>query len=202
MEQLLQISTVKSSLEYHVTDAKLNYNNHRPSADVKRERGGFRMESNPIKMKIDSQRMRDSIGLKMPDTLMRDYMEAGRRAIHEATVTRVREGNLLMDGLRHSPASIQASKNPNLDRPEVVTDFLPKAPPEISWEGGTIDISYTPDRLNYNWNVQPKQSFDYVPGEVDLKIAQYPKVTIEYVGEPHYVPDSANPKNMGLDIRV
>lgn len=202
MEQLLQISTVKSSLEYRITDATVKYNNHRPSADVKRERGGFKMESHPIKIKMDSQKMRDSIGLKMPDTLMRDYMEAGRRAVQEATAAKVREGNLLMDGLRNSPASIEASRNPNLEHHEVITDFLPKAPPEISWEGGTIDISYTPDKLNYNWNVEPNHTFEYTPGKVELNVTQYPKVNIEYVGQPHYVPDSANPMNRGLDIKV
>lgn len=202
MEQLLQISTVKSSLEYHITDAAVKYNNHRPSADVTRERGGFQMKSDVIQMKMDGQKMRDSIGLKMPDTIMRDYMAAGKRAVQEAIAEKVREGYLLMDGLRNSPASIQASKNPNLDRPQLETVFLPSSPPEISWEGGTVDIKYTPDKLNYKWNVEPNHTFEYTRGEVELKVAQYPKVNIEYVGEPHYVPDSANPKNIGLDIKV
>lgn len=202
MEQLLQISTVKSSLEYNITDAKLKYNNHLPSAEVTRERGGFDMKTDIIQMKMDGQRMRDSIGLKMPDTIAKDYIAAGKKAVQEAIAEKVREGNLLMDGLRNSPASIQAAKNPNLKRVQLETVFLPSSPPEISWEGGTVDVKYTPDKLSYKWNVEPNHTFEYTPGEVDIKVAQYPSIDIEYVGQPHYVPDSANPANRGLDIKV
>ena len=37
------------------------------------------------------------------------------------------------------------------------------------------------------------QSPVYVPGELAINVEQYPKVEIEYVGEPLYVPPSANP---------
>ena len=33
----------------------------------------------------------------------------------------------------------------------------------------------------------------YVPGELRVDVEQYPKVDIEYMGEPMYVPPSANP---------
>ena len=34
----------------------------------------------------------------------------------------------------------------------------------------------------------------YVPGELNINVEQYPKVEIEYVGEPMYVPPSASPE--------
>ncbi len=34
---------------------------------------------------------------------------------------------------------------------------------------------------------------DYVPGKLEINIEQYPKVEIEYVADPLYVPPRANP---------
>ena len=46
--------------------------------------------------------------------------------------------------------------------------------------------------MEFNPQVMP-QSAVYVPGELAINVEQYPKVEIEYVGEPLYVPPSANP---------
>ena len=46
--------------------------------------------------------------------------------------------------------------------------------------------------MNFEPKVQKTESV-YVPGELNVNVEQYPRVDIEYIGEPMYVPPSANP---------
>ena len=72
-------------------------------------------------------------------------------------------------------------------------EFLPAVGPDISWDPGSLAIDYTPSRIEFD--PQPDiQDAVYVPGELNINVEQYPKVEIEYIGEPMYVPPSASPE--------
>lgn len=191
MEQLLSISSVPISVEITVNRAKLQYNNQLPKVQISRERGGFQMEAEPIRMKMDSTKMHDSIGLKSPDSLMRDCKSESMKITYQAIASMVQDGNRLMETNSYTPARIAAAHN--MKSIETVLEFLPKEGPEISWSGGTLSVKYEADKLNFNWDLHPKQSFEFVPGSIEFQVKNYPKVNIEYVGEPIYVPASANP---------
>lgn len=202
MEQLLRISSVPISVEITVNRARLQYNNQLPKVQVTRERGGFQMEAEPIRMNMDSTKMRDSIGLKSPDTLMRDCKSESMKITYQAIASMVQDGNRLMETNSYTPARLAAARN--MKSIETVLEFLPKEGPEISWSGGTLSVKYETDKLNFNWDLHPKQAFEFVPGNIEFQVKDYPKVNIEYVGEPIYVPASANPDYAGpiLDAKA
>ena len=66
------------------------------------------------------------------------------------------------------------------------------SPVDISWTDGGADINYTPASMNFNWN-PPESNVQFVPGQITMTITQYPKLEIEYLGKPIYVPPSADP---------
>ena len=55
-----------------------------------------------------------------------------------------------------------------------------------------LAIDFAPASVNFEPKVQKTESV-YVPGELNVNVEQYPRVDIEYIGEPMYVPPSANP---------
>lgn len=54
-------------------------------------------------------------------------------------------------------------------------------------------FDYHMDRETFDWNTTSKPQLEYVPASIEYSVTQYPEVVIEYVGEPIYVPASANP---------
>ena len=202
MDQLLKITSVPIDIEVTVNRAKLNYNNHLPKVKVTREKGGFHMEAEPIKLHLDSQKMRDSLSMKDSSKVTQDYADEGMKISYQAIAKFVQEGNKLASPKNISPADIASQK---VQRSiETILEFLPKDSPEMSWSGGTLKINYEADEMNFDWNVQQQARFDFVPGNIEFNITQYPDVQIEYVGGPIYVPPSADPNYVEpeLDVKV
>jgi predicted subunit of tRNA(5-methylaminomethyl-2-thiouridylate) methyltransferase len=54
------------------------------------------------------------------------------------------------------------------------------------------------DKLNFDWNVERLQ-INFITGSVEFIINEYPKVEINYVDTPIFVPPSSNPYNKAIE---
>ena len=96
----------------------------------------------------------------------------------------------------------QLAKEQNIGQPANVNiEFLPNVGPDISWDGGNINIQYEMDKLNFDWRME-KMSFTFIPGDIEFVVTQRPDVIIKYVGEPLYVPPSSAPDQSSMDVNV
>ena len=200
MDQLLQINTVPIKIDVTVNRAKLQYSSDAPKVQVSRDKGGLKLQAQPIKINIDNQKMRDSINMKSPDKVTQDYADKGIKISYQATAKIVQDGNQLVDAQHISPAQLAAQQNSRSI--ETILSFLPSDGPEISWSGGTLNINYTADQLNFDWEANPMAGFEFIPGSIEFAIKEMPRVDIEYVGEPLYVPASANPNYVEPNLNV
>lgn len=69
----------------------------------------------------------------------------------------------------------------------------PAIPQQTAQSTASSSFKYQMDRNTFDWNATSKPQLEYVPASIEYSITQYPEVVIEYVGEPIYVPASANP---------
>ena len=76
---------------------------------------------------------------------------------------------------------------------ETAIDFLPKGGADVSFDKGTLSINYTPTDINIDWENINSSVVEFVPGNIEFIVKERPRVEIEYLGEPIYVPPSANP---------
>jgi len=53
-----------------------------------------------------------------------------------------------------------------------------------------------------NWDTAGLTNFEFIPGKIEFEVKQMPKVEIEYLGGPIYVPPSADPEHKGQEIDV
>ena len=202
MDQLLSIKTTPISVEILINNAQVKYNSRLPKVEVSRQKGGLQMKADPIKINIDTFEMRQSIGLKSTATMVQEVGQKGIKIAYQATAKFAQEGNELADPNGMSIAQIAASKlNKQV---ETALEFLPKEGPDISWDGGKLSIHYQMDQLDMDWDTIGLTNFEFVPGKIEFEVKQLPKVEIEYIGGPIYVPPSADPANMGqeIDVRV
>ncbi len=201
MEPLLKITTVPLKFEMTVNNARLEYKNPNAQLQISKDAGGLKIKSDPIKLDIDSFECYNCIN-PTTRTSIKNAAEKGKMAAYEATAAYAQEGKLFLNAKIGEDVigKIAASKM------EVNTNvgiaFTPTARPELNWSDPEITMEYELDKLNFDWKVM-NGNFEFIPGNIEISITQQPDVVIEYIGNPVYVPPSADPDYIpSTDVRA
>lgn len=193
MEQLLQMRTTPIVMEMTVNRARLEVSSEQPSYTMTRDKGSLQIQHSNPKLNIDTYEARSSMNLKSCVRSVQDFAAEGMQAAYEATGRIAEEGDMLMN-IQNKGNTIgeiaYQNMQPNLD---TVLAFLPSVPADISWEPQQLSMQYEMDRLSFDWRTQQKPEMQFTPASVEFHVKQYPKLEIEYVGKPLYVPPSASP---------
>ena len=201
MEPLLEIKTIPMSLEMRINKARFELATTNATFEMSRSKGGLQMQMKPAKLKIDTIEARYSAGIKDAMLLISDFAKKGVQAAYEATATYAREGNLMLDiNIMDNPIPEIAMKK-FISNVSFNLGFIPSVGPDISWDTGGISMSFTMDKLDFDWNIERPQ-IDFIPGSVEFIISEYPSVEINYIGTPIFVPPSANPNYKEIDTLV
>ena len=197
MERLIEIKTVPIELEMKVNHARLDYKRSTVDLEISRDQGGLQIRSKPIKVNIDTFEARNSVS----PTAMRSIEQAaqrGQQKVYDTTATYARRGDLLLEAKLGEQLISQFA----MESQQVNTDFamkwLPTTGPDISWDGGELSIRYEMDKLNFDWRMD-NGNMEFIPGNIEFTVTQQPDVIIKYIGEPVYVPPSANADYVPLD---
>lgn len=202
MEQLLKITTVPISIELKVNDARLEQKSGTVDLEVSRDKGNFRIKSRPIRLNMDTFEARDSIQPASVKSMLDSYSQKGKNAAYQATATYAQEGQMLLSATLGDDALDQVIKQRNSINTDYGLDFIPKTDANIDWIEPDITIQYEMDKLNFDWKIN-KTGFEFIPGSIEFSVTQKPDVLIEYVGDPLYVPPSANPNyTPAFDIKA
>lgn len=190
--QLIKITNIPIEYKISIEPARLEMKqSQNPQQDMTKDPSDLSIQSRNIEVRLDSTRMRASLNLRNPGDFARYYGGQGRQTAYENIGERVQFGNQIaqiQDGVSISDVVQQKM----LQQPTTYTTFIPSAGIDMSWQPQELKLDYEPASLNFDWQIM-KNSMDFVPGKYQMDILQYPKVQIEYLGEPTYVPPSANP---------
>lgn len=202
MYPLIEIQTIPISIEMKITDAQLEYSRGTAEMQISRNNGGLNIKSNPIKLRLDSFEARNSI----TPTAMRSVTQsaqAGKQAAYEATATYAQNGQLFLNAKLGQDVlgQIAAQKQEPQTQSNVGLQFLPSTGIDVNWEDGTMQIRYEMDKLNFDWKVG-QGKFEFVPGDIEISVEQMPDVIIKYVGGALYVPPSADPNYVPMDVEA
>ncbi len=194
---MITITTVPISIELKTSHAQLKNNSGKqsmgvPKLSMKYNKGGYKIESEPIKVNIDSYESMKSAGIMSPLDTTFDAKDKGIRIAYQAAARYADEGDTL--------ANIHPSANPipalaknyfNRDI-ETMLSFIPSQKPNITWDKGMLNIQYDMDEYDIDWE-KARPSFEFIPPTIELTVLERPSVVIEYIGGPIYVPPSADP---------
>lgn len=202
---LLQITTIPIQIEIKVTNAKYEptEEDRLPKVNITTKNGGYVMQAEPMKINIDTYEARKSLGYgHMNDAdLMQKKAQDGFSIAFQGTAKIATEGNQLARGMTASEIAINnARAGATID---TIMEFLPKENAQITFDEGMLNIEYQMGDQDIDWDVLPQLPMKFIPGNVELIIRDRPRVEIEYVGDPIYVPPSANPnyKPTPFDIK-
>lgn len=192
---LLQITTIPIKIEIKVTNAKYQpvEEDRQPKVNITTKNGGFVMQAEPLKLNIDTYEARKSLGYgHMSDAdLMQKKAKEGFSIAFQGTAKVASEGDQLARGMTASEIAINNARAGATV--ETIMEFLPKEGAQVTFDAGTLNIEYQMGDQEIDWDVMPKLPMEFIPGSVELIIRDRPRVEIEYVGDPIYVPPSANP---------
>ena len=191
---LLQITTIPISIEIKVTNAKFELADDRqPKVNITTRDGGYVMKAEPLKINIDTYQARKSLGFgHMNDMdMLKQKASEGFTLAFQGTAKVSAEGDQLARGMSASEIAIQNARAGATV--ETIMEFLPKEGADITFDGGTLNIDYQMGSQDFDWDITQRLPMEFIPGSVEFIVRDRPRVEIEYIGDPIYVPASANP---------
>lgn len=203
MENLLKITNVSIAYELKINNASLEYKRGTADLEISRDAGKMTIRTNPIRLQLDTFQARDSISPASASSFIKRYAQAGKQMAYQATASMAQEGHMLLKAKLGEDALgqiIQNRVNQSLKVPDIGIEFLPSVPVDINWTKPDMTIDYQMDKLKFDWHIL-KGDFEFIPGNIEMQITQYPDVIIEYVGDPIYVPPSSAP-NAKVDTKA
>jgi len=202
MYPLIEITTVPIELEMKTTRARLEMVRGTAEMEISRDHGGLSIKSRPIRLNIDTFEARNSLSPTTARSVDQNA-KAGQEAAYEATATYARQGQLLLNARIGEELVTQFAEEARTKdlKLNVGIQFLPDVGPEISWDQGEIQIRYEMDKLNFDWRVGAGD-FNFVPGDIEVSVTQQPDIIIKYIGGPLYVPPSAAPDYVPVDVQA
>ena len=202
MYPLIEIKTVPIEIEMKTTNATWEYRRGTAEMEIRREKGGLKINSRPIRVQMDTFEARNSVS-PTPMRSVEQSAQRGRQAAYEATAAYARHGKLLLNAKVGEDVVTQIATEPQQEAMNVTVnlDFLPKGGVEMDWQAGEMHIRYEMDKLNFDWNVD-NASIEFVPADMEISVAHLPDVMIKYVGGPLYVPPSADPDYQPVDVQA
>ena len=191
---LLRITTIPISIEIKITKAKLELPEDRqPKVNITTKNGGFVMEAEPLKINIDTYEARKSLGLgHMTDgDMLAQKAQEGFSLAFQGTAKVASNGDALARGASASELALQNARAGATM--QTIMEFLPKEGADITFDEGKLNIDYQLGSQDFDWDTMARMPMEFIPGSVELIVRDRPRVEIEYLGEPIYVPASANP---------
>lgn len=151
------------------------------------------MQAEPLKLNIDTYQARKSLGYgNMTDgDMLAQKAQDGFTIAFQGTAKVAAEGDQLARGA--SPSEIALNNARAGATVQTIMEFLPKEGADITFDAGTLNIEYQMGEQDIDWDIHPDSPLEFIPGSVEFIVRDRPRVEIEYVGDPLYVPPSANP---------
>ena len=173
MQQLLSIETVPISIEYKVNKASAIAADQSAKIKLTTDNGNLTIRSNSIQIRMDQ--------FQQPSNLS-----------YTATAKYGEGGSIQMD--------VQINGDPIND---IAYRRIERSLANLSEHlSGTqsdnpvfnMRINFEMSGLPADWGIFPRPNVQFVPGNLEIKVKEFPKIIIKYTGKPIYVPKSADPE--------
>lgn len=203
MGPLIEIRCIPFQYEMVVNDARLEMQSPAPQQKVTRQDGGFSMQHNPARLKIDSSLARESLGHKGVVQITQENAKKGVAAAQSATGMMASEGNQMMNS-RNKDVFGSIGVQRTRSTLQTMLGFLPSTPSQVSFDPHELKMKYQMDKLSFDWRANTRPDMRFTPASIEFQVKNYARVEIEYTGGPIYVPKSSEPgytPPFGMDLR-
>jgi len=175
----LQIQTYPIRLEYQTHNSRLQWETTLPKVEMERTPPQLEIRQPKGRLSIDNTPFFHSIGLKDITTLIREFAAEGRQAALEAIGKIVAKGDRLADLKAPGNTIGELAADSRIKQMGELT-WTPIEAPIIRYEASPVEINFIRGKVNFTPHNAVIDS-DYIPGKVEFKVTQYPRVEISVI---------------------
>jgi hypothetical protein len=203
MGPLIKITSVPIKLQFNITNPKMEINDEYEKTAAKLPRvsrvSDNTLKADPIKINADSNQ--DTFDNAANDTLATFTYSAvaGFKEVEGADSAGVNVDSV--DGVGKKDVRARAASHPI----ESVLAKLSNGNKNnvVNFQNNTLSINFAMDDISGDMTSdevrEQIKKWNFIPGEIEISIEQYPDVQIEYVGGIRYFPASSNPDYVPLE---
>lgn len=191
--QLIKITSTPIEYEIKIEKASLQMPVDQPAQHTETTPSRLNVQKTQTQLRIDSSQLRYNLNMKTNLQYATDNAEIGKQNVSQVMNEYVNMGKQLsqiQNGTKVSDYYRQKMLSDVANIPTIVEKQA--GDPEIQWQIGEVNTSFSQASVKHEWQIS-KNKMEYVPGRFHMDIIQLPKVSIEYVGEPIYIPKSSAP---------
>jgi hypothetical protein len=202
MEPVLEIKTIPISIEYMISRGYYEVANTDASVKISYREGSLEIEMNPIKLnldKIDINYSSGSTSMIGAETNSQNYRIDGT---YTASNAYLKEGNMVFNlniTSNNNDSDIVLQKF-NSDISFNFNSFF-ESESKTSWDKEQVFTEYEMDKLNFDWKMN-RPEIKFIPGNIEFIIKEYPRIEINYIGTPIFVPPSSDPNYKPIDTKA
>jgi hypothetical protein len=201
MGPLIKITSIPIKLQFNITNPKIEINDEYEKSAARMPRvsrvGDDTLKADPVKINADSNQ--DTFDNAANDTLASYTYSAvaGFKEVEGAAGFDIDSP----DGIGGNNVRAQAASHPI----ESVLAKLSNGNKNnvVNFQNNTLSINFAMDDFSGNMTSdevrEQIKKWNFIPGEIEISIEQYPDVQIEYVGGIRYFPASSNPDYVPLE---
>jgi hypothetical protein len=205
MGPLIKITRVPIKLEFNITNPKLEINEEyekSSAANLPRVSrvGNDTLRAEPVKINADSNK--DSFDSAASDTLATYTYNAvaGFKEVQNESGDGSVSGISGVDGVGKDVRA-KAASHP-------IESVLAKLSRQggkgvVNFQNNTLSINFAMDDMAGNMTTaearEEIKKWNFIPGEIEISIEQYPDIQVEYVGGIRYFPASSDPDYVPLE---
>lgn len=192
MKPLLHITTTPAKYEYEVARAKLEISQDAPEVERVTKRAALNMRREAGQLRMSSVRRRSDMGFKGVVERATYDGEKGQQSAQQATADYVEFGNQIAQAHQGVtiPDTLWQMAMQRRNQGDLM--LVPLSSVDIQYMPSSLAMNFNPGEVRADWCVGQAR-LDYSPPSFQVNFTQYPSIQIEYLGDPLYVPPSANP---------
>jgi len=192
VKPLLEMKSIPMSIEYKINNARYEIENVNVPVEITQNNNVYELRMESAKLNMDKVEVYHSQAYDNSASDAKNILMQGNSALYEVSSSYADKGNFKLD--------IKILNNTNskiaMKRFESDVNFNLK-----SWTPQDISLKYDFNSINLSINGDNSQ-LKFIPGNIEFIIKEYPRIEYKYLGEPIYVPESANPNYKPIDILV
>ena len=173
----INITTTRPEIEIRTTNAKLQMFSRRSSFKIRGSNAGFTASSKNPTFKMDTSQTNAARGAPSPEIASMQRREEGVRdamnAIGKIASTGTQLGNAARGGNRVAEVAQQLRP-----QSEVNIASSPQDRPPVEWDMGYLNIEWSPDTNQMEWEGNPKPVVNVSPHSVEITMKQYGSIKI------------------------
>lgn len=180
----LDIHSVPGRMDYSSQSEQLTMRQPLPHLSITRQQGGMELQTVPLRAEIDSSACRAEEGDMTVSEFISQAAQEGMQSIRDFTSQLTDNGLYVLKNF-HKSKNVYAdmARSKTLPEPKQLNlRFIPSAPPDIHFTGGTMQMDIKPEQMQLDWDVHPNAEISVrQEHSLNFRMTQYPSLTIDYI---------------------